>query len=200
MSEAEQELGVVFPAAYRDYLLRVSAGGKVATLAKTDEGWWWEGNDTWRRADLTVPFPHPDSYFDAEVALDAREPLAADFPDEASFKAAWQAWDDEYGIHQDHKTAGAIMIVEHGCNYAEYLAITGPLAGTVWWDGRASCDMIEMLSLDHAGDAQPVTFDQWLEHDSANLLPPGWGRTADTPVNSPSPAGLPWGDPRRRRG
>ncbi|MFI9188831.1 hypothetical protein ACIG0A_05955 [Streptomyces californicus] len=41
-------------------------------------------------------------------------------------------------------------------------------------DGRATCDLILPLPLNHATGARPVTFGEWLEHGSWNLLPPGW--------------------------
>ncbi len=66
------------------------------------------------------------------------------------------------------------MLQEHGCGFSTLLAVTGPLAGTVWWDGRSTCDLIVPLSLDHAGSARPATFGEWLRHDSWELLPPGW--------------------------
>jgi len=176
VAEAEAQLGVVFPHEYRRYLLQVSAGGAVARLEKTENGWWWAGNSTMRRDLLPLPFPHPDSYVEADDELDRREPQAEDYPDEEAFSRAWTAWDDECGEFEDRKTAGSVIAEEHGCGFATLLAITGPLAGTLWWNGRATCDLILPLSLDHAGGARPVSFDEWLEHDSWSLLPPGWGR------------------------
>jgi len=175
VSAAERDLGVTFPGEYREYLLRVSAGGRLARLERSESGWWWAGNGVHMRARLAEPFPHPDSYVDAEDALDDREPRRADFPGDESFDTAWRAWDQECGLFQERKTAGAIEIQDNGCGFATLLVITGPLAGTVWWDGRASCDLIVPLSLDHAGGARPARLEEWLLHGSRNLLPPGWG-------------------------
>jgi hypothetical protein len=172
--EAERELGISFPQEYRDYLIRVSAGGAVARLEKSEHGWWWVGNPRSRRGLLAVPFPEPDSYVEAGEALDAREPRAADFADDALYQAAWRAWDAEYEVFQDHKTAGAIIAQDNGCGFATLLVVTGPLAGTLWWDGRASCDLIVPLSLDHLR-GRPVILGEWLRRGSWNLLPLGWG-------------------------
>ncbi|MEU5891291.1 hypothetical protein ABZ835_31235 [Streptomyces sp. NPDC047461] len=89
--------------------------------------------------------------------------------------AAWRPWAAEADDFEDRKTAGAIVVQEHGCGFATLLALTGPLAGTVWWDGRATCDLIVPLSLDHLRGARPVTFGEWLGRSSWDLLPPGWG-------------------------
>lgn len=175
VAAAERELGVSFPAEYRAYLLEVSAGGTVSRLARTEQGWWWENNSRAARELLAVPFPHPDSYVVEDDELGDREPRAEDFADDGAYQAAWRAWDDECGVFEDRKTAGAIVIQEHGCGFATLLALTGPLAGTVWWDGRATCDLIVPLSLDHLRGARPVTFGQWLVRSSQELRPPGWG-------------------------
>ncbi|MFE2738464.1 SMI1/KNR4 family protein [Streptomyces sp. NPDC059349] len=74
VAEAEAQLGVGFPHEYRRYLLRVSAGGAVAQLEKTENGWWWAGNSTRRRDLLSLPFPHPESYEDADDELYLRLP------------------------------------------------------------------------------------------------------------------------------
>ncbi|MGW2822646.1 SMI1/KNR4 family protein [Streptomyces sp. NPDC001443] len=173
--EAEQELGVSFPEAYRAYLREVSAGGALFSLERTGRGWWWAGNDAWRRELLAVPFPHPDSYAGADDELMAREPQAEAFEDDAAYRTARRAWADETEEFEDLKTAGAVVLQEHGCGFSTLLALTGPLAGTVWWDGRATCDLIVPLSLDHAGGARPIRFEEWLDHGSWALLPPGWG-------------------------
>ncbi|MGW5342860.1 SMI1/KNR4 family protein [Streptomyces sp. HUAS TT3] len=175
VAEAERELGVCFPAEYRAYLVGVSAGGEVARLERGAEGWWWAGNDQTLAELLPLPFPHPDSYAAAEAELDGREPRWEDFPDGPSAAAAWGAWDAEYEEFQDRKTAGAVVLQEHGCGFATLLALSGPLAGTVWWDGRATHDLIIPLSLDHGGGGRPVTFAEWLGRSSWDLLP-DWGR------------------------
>ncbi|MFB6814413.1 SMI1/KNR4 family protein [Streptomyces sp. NPDC056347] len=174
-AEAEAELRVALPPAYRRYLTEVSAGGAVSRLAKTERGWWWAGNDEGHRGLLSVPFPHPDSYAEADAGFDRREPRAEDHPDAAAFSRAMAVWNAERDEFEDRKTAGAVVAQEHGCGFATLLAITGPLAGTMWWDGRATCDLILPLSLDHTGGARPVTFAEWLGRSSWDLLPPGWG-------------------------
>ncbi|MGW7427640.1 SMI1/KNR4 family protein [Streptomyces sp. NPDC054813] len=173
--EAERELGVSFPEEYRAYLREVSAGGALSRLERTGRGWWWAGNDAERRALLPISFPHPDSYTEADDELMAREPQAEAFEGDAVYRAAWRAWADEADRFEDMKTAGAIFLQEHGCGFSTLLALTGPLAGTVWWDGRATCDRIVPLSLDHFGDAPPIRFKEWVEHGSWALLPPDWG-------------------------
>jgi hypothetical protein len=156
--EAERELGVSFPDEYRVYLREVSAGGALFRLERTGRGWWWAGNDV--RAD---------------DELMAREPQPEAFEDDAAYREAWCAWDDEAGRFEDLKTAGAVVIQEYGCGFSTLLALTGSLAGTVWWDGRATCGLIVPLSLDHVGGARPIRFGRWLDYGSWALLPPGWG-------------------------
>ncbi|MET8138554.1 SMI1/KNR4 family protein [Streptomyces sp. NPDC005251] len=173
--EAEVDLGVAFPGEYRRYLLQVSSGGAVAQLEKTENGWWWAGNSTRRRDLLPLPFPHPDSYEDADDEFYRRLPRAEDYPDGDAFAEPMNAWNTEYWDFDERKTAGSVVAEEHGCGFATLLVITGPLAGTLWWDGRATCDLIIPLSLDHAGGARPVTFSEWLGRNSWDLLPPGWG-------------------------
>jgi hypothetical protein len=175
VADAQLDLGIVFPAEYRDYLLLQGGDGAVARLEKTDQGWWWAGNSPHRRALLATPFPHPDSYAEQDDALHARMPQARDFGDEASCEAALQSWVRECEAFDERKTAGAIIAQENGCGFATLLVLIGPLAGTMWWDGRATCDLIVPLSLDHPGGAQPVTLHEWLERGSWSLLPPGWG-------------------------
>ncbi|MBO4256338.1 SMI1/KNR4 family protein [Streptomyces griseorubiginosus] len=180
--EAERELGVSLPEEYRTYLREVSAGGALFRLERTEHGWWWAGNDEGRRELLAIPFPPPDSYVESDDELMAREPQAEAFEDDAAYRTAWRAWADEADRLEDLKTAGAIVIQEHGCGFATLLVLTGSLAGTVWWDGRATCDRIVRLSLDHVTGARPIRFSEWLDHGSWALLPPDWG-----PPVSPHP-------------
>ncbi|MGN9790566.1 SMI1/KNR4 family protein [Streptomyces sp. OZ13] len=176
LAMAESELGVSFPQAYRVYLMEAKPAKRVLRPCRKEWGWDWGAGSPAPAELLGLPFPHPDSYVTADAELDAREPRPEDFADEQAHEEAWQAWDDECGDFEDRKTAGAVVLQEHGCGFSTLLAVTGPLAGTVWWDGRATCDLIVPLSLDHAGSARPATFDEWLRHDSWDMLPPGWGR------------------------
>lgn len=91
------------------------------------------------------------------------------------YQTALIAWSREQRSFDDRKTRGAIIVREHGCGFATLLALSGPLAGTFWWDGRATCDLILPLSRDRADGAPPVAFDDWILYGSWNLLPPGWG-------------------------
>lgn len=106
MAAAERELGVSFPAEYRAYLLEAGAGGTVSRLARTEQDWWWENNSRAAHELLAVPFPHPDSYVGEDDRLSDREPCAEDFSDAGAYQAAWQAWDDEYGV-SSRSTAAA---------------------------------------------------------------------------------------------
>ncbi|WP_234359993.1 SMI1/KNR4 family protein [Streptomyces sp. DSM 15324] len=106
------------------------------------------------------------------------EPASGD----SSSATSQASGDDEVGEFEDVKTAGAVVVQEHGCGFSTLLAVTGPLAGTVWWDGRATCDRIVPLSPDHLGGARPVRFAERLEHRSWALLPSDWPRHPLTPV------------------
>ncbi|WP_328719807.1 SMI1/KNR4 family protein [Streptomyces sp. NBC_00247] len=165
---AEAELGITFPEGYREYLLRRSAGGRVKRLLHTPEGWRWEEDWRTNHALLSTPFPHPDSYRAREDELDAREPRPEDFPDPGAHRAAWARWDAEYEVFQEHKTAGAVFIQDNGCGFSTLLVVTGPHRGTLWFDGRATCDRILPLDL----DGGPVLFPEWLDRNSMDLL--GW--------------------------
>ncbi|MFG2644712.1 hypothetical protein ACGFYP_27520 [Streptomyces sp. NPDC048370] len=61
---------------------------------------------------------------------------------------AWTAWDGEYEVLQEYKTSGSVCIQEHGCGFSTLLVVTGPHRGTMWFDARATCDLILPLMLD----------------------------------------------------
>ncbi|MFE2294583.1 SMI1/KNR4 family protein [Streptomyces sp. NPDC059452] len=164
--EAEAELGIVFPDQYREYVLRKSAGGAVNRLRRSAAGWGWEGDADTNYDLLTTPFPHPDSYRGDEDDLDAREPLAENFPDHSAHQAAWKQWEAEYEVFEEHKTAGAVVIQENGCGFSTLLAVTGPLRGSLWFDARATCDLILPLLL----GGRPVSFTDWLARGSMELV------------------------------
>ena len=166
--EAEAELGIAFPDQYREYVLRQSAGGVVNRLCRTAEGWGWQGDSRTNYDLLATDFPHPDSYRALEDELDAREPRTQDFPDHHAYRAAWEQWDAEYGVFQERKTSGAVFIQDNGCGFSTLLVVTGPHRGSLWFDGRATCDRILPLNL----GGRPVSFMDWLARESMELL--GW--------------------------
>ncbi|MGW2278883.1 SMI1/KNR4 family protein [Streptomyces sp. NPDC001770] len=166
--EAEAELGITLPEQYREYLLSRSAGGAVNRLRRTGAGWGWEGDGATNYALLSTPFPHPDSYRDHEDALNAREPEPEHFAGVGAHGEAWARWDAEYEVLQERKTSGAVFVQDNGCGFATLLVVTGPLRGSLWFDGRATCDRILPLTL----DGRPVSFLEWLGRESMDLL--GW--------------------------
>ncbi|WP_392958330.1 SMI1/KNR4 family protein [Streptomyces sp. LN245] len=166
--EAEAELGIAFPDQYREYLLRQNAGGTVNRLCRSSAGWGWHGDSRTNYDLLTTDFPHPDSYREDEDELDAREPLAQDFLDQNAYQAAWEQWDAEYEVFQERKTSGAVFIQENGCGFSTLLVVTGPHRGSLWFDGRATCDLILPMNL----DGRPVSFTDWLARRSMDLV--GW--------------------------
>lgn len=163
---AEAELGVTFPDQYRDHLLRHSAGGAVNRLRRSAAGWGWQGDSTTNYALLTSDFPHPDSYRAYEDELDEREPQAQDFADPDSHQTAWDQWDAEYEVFQELKTSGAVFIQENGCGFSTLLVVTGPHRGSLWFDGRATCDRILPMKL----DGRPVSFTDWLPRQWPDLV------------------------------
>ncbi|MEU7020466.1 SMI1/KNR4 family protein [Streptomyces sp. NPDC046203] len=166
ISEAEAELGVTFPDQYREYVLRQSAGGAVNRLCRSAAGWGWSGDSLTNYDLLTTDFPHPDSYRAYEDELDAREPKERDFPDRDAYQAAWDQWDSEFGVLQERKTSGAVVLQENGCGFSTLLVVTGPHRGSLWFDARATCDKILPLNL----NGRPVSFTDWLARGSMGLL------------------------------
>ncbi|MET9952879.1 SMI1/KNR4 family protein [Streptomyces sp. NPDC006339] len=159
--EAEAELGITFPEEYRDHLLRVSAGHRINRLQRGPQGWGWYGDRDTNYHLLTEPFPHPDSYAAYDHELGDREPPRDD-------EAAWAAWDAECGVLQERKTAGAVYLQEGGCGFHTLLVVTGPHRGQMWFDSRATCDLI--LPMTYQG--RPATFADWITHLGAVTVRP----------------------------
>ncbi|MEV4251535.1 SMI1/KNR4 family protein [Spirillospora sp. NPDC049652] len=183
VAEAERDLGIGFPAEYRDYLLNVSAGGVVERLHRTADGWGWQHQDVWGEQ-LQTPFPHPDSWSEYADDLGVRYPERADFADEEAFATAVEPWAREFRDLEWRQVAGTFIARSHGCTFNTRMVVSGPLAGTMWWEDLGCCGVIVPLSLDHTVAApQPMTFNEWLRHgaDSYALKPPF------EPTPTPSP-------------
>ncbi|TXS13055.1 SMI1/KNR4 family protein, partial [Streptomyces sp. ms191] len=101
------------------------------------------------------------SYRAYEDDLDDREPMEKDFADGAAFQAAWDDWDNEYGVHQERKTAGAVYIQEHGCGFSTLLVVTGPPFRS---SGRIR-SQVARPSNHIVPRCGPVSFAEWIDRD-----------------------------------
>ncbi|MFF4344676.1 SMI1/KNR4 family protein [Kitasatospora sp. NPDC001540] len=169
VAEVEEEFGVRFPADYRGFLLQVGAGGAgphygVFPLCRDERGWHWlDGKVRNHGTFLTEPFPSAEQRARWEAEFDAAEPVAADFPDEASHRAAHRAWDDGWDVLDERMTSGAFCLGHQGCGYYTWLVVTGPERGTLWNDLRACGSGIEPLTPPGGGNDR-TTFGEWYLH------------------------------------
>ncbi|MFE2298547.1 hypothetical protein ACFXAW_10150 [Streptomyces sp. NPDC059445] len=69
-------------------------------------------------------------------------------------------------MFQELKTSGAVFIQENGCGFSTLLVVTGPHRGSLWFDGRATCDRILPMKL----DGRPVSFTDWLPRQWPDLV------------------------------
>ncbi len=158
MRQAEEQFGVVFPDEYRQYLLRVSAGGRVRTLRVDQSGWHWEGDQPSDRANLHVAFPDHDTALAASEDLWLNEPQEGDYASAAAYQADHDTWRETADVAEDARTSGAIPLHDHGCGFYTVLVVSGPMRGAMWFDGRATCDRLNPLLND---DGHPATFAEW---------------------------------------
>ncbi|MFG2692417.1 SMI1/KNR4 family protein [Kitasatospora sp. NPDC048407] len=181
--QAEEQFGVTFPDDYRQYLLHVSAGGKVRTLRFDGSRWDWDGAAPWENGKLHVPFPDHDTALAASDYLCDREPNREDFASEAAYQADYDAWDEAVGAAEDARTTGAVFLLEHGCGFSTLLVVTGPMRGRMWWDGRAACDRLSPLLND---DHEAATFEEWyldwLAHEESRTTSDSSRDPARTPI------------------
>lgn len=89
-----------------------------------------------------------------------------DFEDHNAHGAAWEQWDAGYEVFKELKTSSAVFIQDNSCGFSTLLVVTGPLEGSLWFDGRATCEQILPLNL----HGQPVSFTDWLAHRSMGLV------------------------------
>ncbi|MGA5823315.1 SMI1/KNR4 family protein [Kitasatospora sp. NPDC094028] len=191
VAEAERQFGITFPADYREFLLRVSAGGRwPRELRRGPDGWHWAGDADTQLARLAVPFPDHDTALAASDAAWERTVREEDHPDPADFEAARAARDEAVEAAERDRVTGAVFLAGHGHNFSTLLVVSGPDRGSMWFDGRPTCDRLNPLLTD-AG--RPASFGEWyldwLEHEEALTTPElekaagdRWHRGLDTPV------------------
>ncbi|MEU7822508.1 SMI1/KNR4 family protein [Catellatospora sp. NPDC049133] len=168
LADLEAWLGVALPADFRRFLTQVGAGGAgpdygINTVRRSaDGGWRWHGDcgDLTDVARLGLPFLVDRPFGDELAALDEREPRPEDFTDPAAYDDAAAEWRDRMWeiVAVPEFSQGAIYLADEGCNRRYWLAVSGPAAGTVWYDG--SCDWDDMLFVENEF-GQPATFGEW---------------------------------------
>ncbi|MFJ9696363.1 SMI1/KNR4 family protein [Kitasatospora sp. NPDC101183] len=169
VASAEAEFGVAFPPAYRGFLLEVAAGGAgpdygLHPLRRDAQGWHWADERGHREVNplLARPFPSAAERDRWEEDYDAREPREQDFPDEESYRAAFDARDEEWERISEAMTAGAVRLGHQGCGYYTWLTVTGPRSGSLWNDLRAADSGFEEVDLGPEGTDFRVWYLNWL--------------------------------------
>ncbi|WP_203694921.1 SMI1/KNR4 family protein, partial [Catellatospora coxensis] len=169
LADLEAWLGVELPADYRRFLTQVAAGGAgpdygintVRRIADGD-GWRWHGDcgDLTDVARLGLPFLVERPFGELLDELDEREPRPEDFTDETAFKEATWSWQDRMWeiVAVPEFSQGAIYLVDEGCNRRYWLVVSGPAAGTVWYD--SSCDWADMNPVENDA-GEPMGFGEW---------------------------------------
>lgn len=188
--EVEEQFGVLLPDDYRRYLLHVSAGGRVRTLRFDGARWGWDGARYADHAKLHVPFPDQDTALTASEDVWESAPKREDYISDTAYEADHRAWREAADAAEEARAAGAVFLCDDGCGFYTLLVVSGPLRGTMWFDGRATCDRINPLLND---DRRPATFAEWyldwLVHEESLTTPDqrraayqSWGAGVDTPV------------------
>ncbi|MEU9400966.1 SMI1/KNR4 family protein [Streptomyces sp. NPDC048242] len=170
--QAEERFGVEFPDDYRQYLLRVSAGGRVRRLRSDGARWDWEGAGFWDHEKLYVPFPDQDVALAASEDAWERQPKREDHPSDAAYQVQYDAWQEAADELEAARVTGAVFLHDDGCGFATLLVVSGPMRGTMWFDGRATSDRLNPLLND---DRRPATFAEWyldwLTHEESLTTP-----------------------------
>ncbi|MFJ7246237.1 SMI1/KNR4 family protein [Kitasatospora sp. NPDC098652] len=156
---AERQFGITFPTDYRDFLLRVSAGGCFPReLRHGPDGWHWAGDEHTDRSRLGTPFPDHDRALATADAVWDNPPREEDHRRPEEWLAARTAWEEAAEAAEADRVTGAVFLKGHGHGFSALLVVTGPHRGTMWFDGRPTCDRLNPLLTD---DGRPATFAEW---------------------------------------
>ncbi|MFJ4781309.1 SMI1/KNR4 family protein [Streptomyces sp. NPDC088762] len=167
LADLEGQMGVSLPGEYRDFLLRVGAGGAgpshgVYPVRLIQGRWRWEGDgaDLADLSRLAEPFPREGADPEAVQLLLSEQPEEDDFEDIEDFDDAIEAWEERWEpvMWSADRTVGAVVISTLGCAAREWLIISGPEGGRIWSDNRADEEDLKPLLDDHG---TPMTFTRW---------------------------------------
>ncbi|MER6421071.1 SMI1/KNR4 family protein [Streptomyces sp. NPDC001137] len=170
--QAEEQFGVEFPEDYRQYLLHVSAGGRVRKLQFNGSRWDWEGARYGDHEKLHVPFPDHDTALAASEEAWDRQPKREDYLSDAVYQADHNAWQEAADAIEAARVTGAVFLHDDGCGFYTLLVVSGPMRGTVWFDGRATCDRLNpLLNDDHRAATFAEWYLDWLAHEESLTTP-----------------------------
>jgi hypothetical protein len=166
VAEAEAQWGIRFPADYRAFLMQAGAGGAgpyygLFPLAKVEGKWRWEGDGGDMSSAPEKPWRHSKRWNLEGHALWDSEPDEEDERfDSESFDDAYELWNEKfYEIYWDAKwTEGGICLCHEGCALRDWLVVSGPQAGQIWWDGSA--DRAGLMPCENS-DASSMNFTDW---------------------------------------
>ena len=152
----EQRHGMRLPAEYRGFLTNVGNGGAgpyygLFPLRMMDDnsGYaaWEEGGDF--VGILREPFPHTDAW---NIDFDPNN-----YGSDKEFNAAETAnWSPTL-------VNGATPICHRGCALRDWLVVTGPLAGHVWYDRRTEWGGLEPVLINGRRASFLDWYRQWLD-------------------------------------
>ncbi|MBD0696067.1 SMI1/KNR4 family protein [Streptomyces sp. CBMA123] len=170
VSEAEQQFGIIFPADYRGFLLRVSAGGHFPReLRRGPDGWHWVGDQDTDLTRLGTPFPDHDAALAASDEFWDNPLREADYANPEEFQSALAVWSEAAEAAERDRVTGAVFLKGHGHNFSALLVVSGPQHGEMWFDGRPTCDRLNPLLTD---EGRPAGFADWyldwLNHESGS--------------------------------
>ncbi|MDQ0989083.1 hypothetical protein [Streptomyces sp. V3I7] len=121
---------------------------------------------------FVVPFPDHDSALAASEVVWENEPKREDYVSDTAYQADYDAWREAADAAEDARATGAIFLCDDGCGFYTLLVVSGPMRGTMWFDGRATCDRLNPLLND---DRQAATFAEWyldwLAHEESLTTP-----------------------------
>lgn len=155
---------ITLPAEYRGFLLHVGNGGAgpyygLFKLGEMDDGF---GHAAWKENDGFVgvpsePFPHTEPWNDFSEEPEFDESREGDKEYEADYDTRRSVWERKV-YWSPANVNGAIPICHLGCAQRQWLVVTGPEAGNVWFDLRVDKAGLYPLSDD---EADRVSFLRW---------------------------------------
>ncbi|MFF8769762.1 hypothetical protein [Kitasatospora sp. NPDC015120] len=156
---AEEQFGVTFPDDYRQYLLRVSAGGgRLRTLRFDGSRWDWDGALPRDHARMHVDFPDHDAAAAASEAVWERLPQPESYASDAAYQADLLVWRAAADASEEDRVTGVIGLTDDGCNFRTLLVVSGPMRGAMWFDERSTTECLSPLL---NADGGAVTFAEW---------------------------------------